>query len=129
MLAQRRRQTTFIFDRDEHLEQLAPHLFGDGDGRPLTALGAPDWGTNRGAKLIRSQCSFDEAPTNVKRVIDRDWLRASIDPENDLAHSPEASPSSASGELRSSQRIDEPGNARSSAKSRRGCGSGTSGSG
>jgi hypothetical protein len=73
-----------------HLEQLAPHLLSDVDGRPLTALGAPDCGTNRGAKLIRRQRAFDEAPANVERVIDSDWLRPSIDPENDLAHSPEA---------------------------------------
>jgi hypothetical protein len=72
---------------------------GNVDGRPLTTLGAPDCGTNRGAKLIRRQCSFDEAPANVERVIGRDWLRPSIDPEDDLAHSPEASPSSASAEL------------------------------
>jgi hypothetical protein len=97
------------FDRDEHLEQLAPHLLSDVDGRPLTARGAPDCATNRGAKLIRRPCSFDEAPANVERVIESDWLRPSVDPEDDLAHSPEASPPSARAELRSSQRVDETG--------------------
>jgi hypothetical protein len=97
------------FDRDEHLKQLAPYLVGDVDGSPLTALGPSDCGTDRRAKLIRRQCRFDEAPANVERVIDGDWLRPSVDPEDDLAHSPEASPPRASVNFRSSQRVDETG--------------------